>query len=82
MSDQIDEAQEIEQRDNASALVRQQEAAASTEQPFEIQGRRVCLDCFEPIPKKRLKANPNAVRCTECQTDHERRERRGMARMG
>jgi DnaK suppressor protein len=32
-----------------------------------------CLDCGEPIPAKRLKANPQATRCVTCQTLAERR---------
>lgn len=31
-----------------------------------------CEDCDEPIPAKRLKANPAATRCVECQTKYER----------
>ena len=31
-----------------------------------------CADCGEPIPAKRLKANPQATRCVECQTEYER----------
>ena len=34
---------------------------------------RDCLDCGDPITKKRLKANPQATRCVECQTEYERK---------
>lgn len=45
------------------------------EAPLEINGRRLCLGCDEAISTARLNANPSAVRCVECQTDHDRRGR-------
>jgi phage/conjugal plasmid C-4 type zinc finger TraR family protein len=33
----------------------------------------ICADCGEAIPKKRLKANPQATRCVECQKKYERK---------
>jgi RNA polymerase-binding transcription factor DksA len=33
----------------------------------------VCLDCGQPIPEGRLRAVPDAVRCTPCQTASARR---------
>lgn len=73
MSDIADRAQVREDDNLAEALARQAQRAAVHEQPFAIEGRRVCLDCFEPILKRRLMANPRAVRCTECQEIEERR---------
>ena len=35
-----------------------------------------CLDCGEDIPKERRDAVSNAVRCKECQDDHDKREAR------
>lgn len=32
----------------------------------------VCVDCGEAIPAARLKANPAAVRCVNCQEVHEK----------
>lgn len=78
MTDAIDHAGELEQRERDESLARQAARAAEHEKPFEIEGRRVCLDCFEPIALKRLKANPAAVRCTECQQLQDRRVQRGM----
>lgn len=72
MSDIADRAQVREDDNLAEALARQAERASSHEQPSVIEGRRVCLDCFEPILKRRLKANPRAVRCVECQEIRER----------
>jgi len=33
----------------------------------------ICADCGEAIPKKRLKVNPAATRCVECQKKYERK---------
>jgi len=41
------------------------------EKPLYLRGVRCCLDCTEPIPEKRLEANPDAVRCVACQGKHE-----------
>lgn len=76
MTDVVDRAQEREQVNLARALERRVEAATVREQPFEIEGTRVCLDCFEPLTKKRLKAKPDAVRCVECQELKEKQGRR------
>lgn len=79
MTDIFDQATELETRERADSLARQAQKNAAHETPFEIEGRRVCLDCYEPIARKRLAANPHAVRCTECQGDNDRRRKRGMA---
>ena len=34
-----------------------------------------CVDCHELIEPQRLKVAPTAVRCTYCQTEHERIEK-------
>jgi len=47
--------------------------SAPTEQPLEVNGQRLCKECEEPLSPARLNANPSAVRCVECQTDHDRR---------
>ena len=41
------------------------------EEPFIIQGVRVCLTCHDPIPPNRLRAEPDAVRCHCCQRAYE-----------
>lgn len=51
-----------------------------TETPRVIDGVRVCLDCEDSIESKRLKANPQAVRCAECQQDHEHQQMRARGR--
>jgi RNA polymerase-binding transcription factor DksA len=37
----------------------------------------LCRDCGDEIEPARLAARPDAVRCIDCQTDAERRQRRG-----
>ena len=76
MTDIADRAQVREGQNLDAALARQAERAATREQPFEIEGKRVCLDCFEPLGKKRLKAKPDVVRCVECQELREKQNRR------
>jgi len=36
-----------------------------------------CIDCEEEIGNARLAANPEAIRCIDCQTKFERRAQRG-----
>lgn len=40
-----------------------------------IDGHRCCRVCEEPLSKERMKAQPNAVLCVECQEDEERADR-------
>ena len=56
-------------RKNALNAIRQNEMCESS---LYIDGIRCCLDCEEPISAKRLKANPDAVRCVICQTRREK----------
>lgn len=79
MSDDADIAGAVEQRQRDEVLANQAAVNAVHETPFDIEGKRVCLDCYEPIASKRLAANPHAVRCVECQNDHDRRAQRGIA---
>ncbi|UZR27443.1 TraR/DksA C4-type zinc finger protein [Methylococcus mesophilus] len=32
----------------------------------------ICYDCEEPIPQGQLDAYPTAIRCMDCQVEHER----------
>lgn len=48
--------------------IRQARTAGPEEEPrYNDEGKRVCRDCATRIPQKRLKANPQAVRCIRCQ---------------
>ncbi|MGD0020814.1 MAG: TraR/DksA C4-type zinc finger protein [Smithellaceae bacterium] len=37
----------------------------------------ICIDCEGLISRARMAANPQAVRCIDCQTKQERREKNG-----
>lgn len=76
MSDIVDRAQEREQVNLHRALRSHAERAAVRAAPLVVDGKRVCTDCFDPLTKKRLKANPDAVRCVDCQELKEKQFRR------
>ncbi len=71
--DECDLAAAFQQMDLERALKRVLEAAHRADEPFYIHGERCCLDCGEPIPPERIRANPQAVRCVACQAGRERR---------
>ena len=76
MSDPADLAGTVEQHERENSLARQAARNTEREMPFEIDGVRVCLDCYELISTARLAAKPEAVRCVECQNDNDRRRRK------
>ncbi len=67
--DDADRAQRLEEQQRESALAAR---GAPAETPRTHHGARVCLGCDERIEAPRLAANPQAVRCTECQRRHEK----------
>lgn len=77
--DQADRAQarELELRDEALYCARHRPAETAL---VAENGRRLCLDCEDPLSEKRLKANPQAVRCTDCQQEHEHQQMRARGR--
>ncbi|WP_328184645.1 TraR/DksA C4-type zinc finger protein [Marinobacter sp. OP 3.4] len=66
-----EEAQALTERLTRAGV--EQALQVHLEAPLEYNGQRLCLDCDCPLGGARLEANPNAVRCVECQTDHDRR---------
>lgn len=68
---QFEEAQALTERLTQAAI--EQTLQCHLEAPLEISGQRFCLDCDERLSFARLNANPRAVRCVGCQTDHDRR---------
>lgn len=75
MADEIDRAQHYDELYREQALAAhfsKLRKSASTSAPFQGE----CIDCGEPIEPSRLLAMPNAVRCIECQTRKERRDKR------
>jgi DnaK suppressor protein len=78
MGDSIDKAQEYDQIFRQNALDKHfagRNSARSGNTPYiPATTNRECEDCGKTIPANRLKANPAARRCIECQT---RKEKRG-----
>jgi DnaK suppressor protein len=72
MSDAVDRACELEQSYREQALAA---AKPQVEQPQEFNGHRYCLVCDIEVSTKRLNANPQAVRCVDCQYLHEHQEK-------
>ncbi len=68
--DDADRAQGVEELTRDLALA--QRAARQDEAPLVIGDVRICRWCNEEIEPQRLEANPQAVRCVECQSRHER----------
>lgn len=72
MPDIFDQAQEINELFRENALkehFKKRNGAIRGSHPASAE----CADCGEPIPNKRLKANPQATRCITCQTLAERK---------
>lgn len=72
--DEADHAKVLEtqhrERSINAALNRPKEA-----QIFDDKGNVICKDCRERLSKARLKANPQAARCVDCQTNYEKKGR-------
>lgn len=71
MSDFADLGSEQEERERAAVIQRHINRKVDAPTP-NAQGR-VCVDCGERIPSKRLAAHPNATRCIEHALRHEQR---------
>lgn len=68
--DPADNAQRVEEMDRDRALAGRADRKA--EQALYMNEVRVCLWCNQELDLARLQANPDAVRCVECQDRHER----------
>jgi len=67
----FEQAQRVTDAATAAAI---EDARRTPVEPALVRdGVRLCKDCEEPIPARRLEAWPKAVRCAECQDDFERR---------
>lgn len=73
--DQADRAQRFEEIERATAIY--DATHRRYESPLIAEGERICLDCYEPITARRLRAAPQAVRCFDCQQRHEHCRPRG-----
>jgi phage/conjugal plasmid C-4 type zinc finger protein, TraR family len=74
MTDPIDRANDTAQFSNDLAIQQHQIDTALPPQ-LVVEGVVECLDCGIDIPVDRLAVLPNCVRCIDCQTLHEIRER-------
>jgi RNA polymerase-binding transcription factor DksA len=72
--DIADQAQQLEEIARDAALAAH--APLPAEMPRIVDGDRLCLDCNEVIDPLRLAANGDAVRCVDCQKDHDLRNPR------
>ena len=72
MSDLVDAANDLAETERTAALERHRNRHAAEAKPHSAME---CIDCGEPIPPKRLKAHPHAVRCIEHARAHEQRLR-------
>ncbi len=68
---QFEQAQALTERLTQAGI--EQTTQRPTEPPLVVDGQRLCLYCEDPLTEARLAANPAAVRCVECQNDHDRR---------
>lgn len=64
--DDIERGQRTAEQFNGDAL-----AAHNRKRDAETPGRTHCLDCEEPIPEARRKAQPGCKRCRDCQEIYE-----------
>ena len=74
--DSADEALAISLGDISAARldreVRQLRALEAASERLRSEDFGTCVDCGAPIPAARLIANPEAMRCVECQEIHEK----------
>ena len=70
MTDQLDQAQELEELFRTKAIAHQCNRPAEVPDEDE-QGVRYCLSCANKIPVKRLEAVLEAVRCVGCESEKE-----------
>lgn len=70
--DDLDRAQQIEELHRAQAISKMRSAAEEPE--YDDDGNRICLDCGIIIPIQRVNA-VNAVRCVDCQSVIEAKQR-------
>jgi len=74
--DDLDRAKIAEMEHRERSLQNQRERARETEVPVESDdGVRYCLDCGGEIPKERLAARPESVRCFDCKTIKEHQDK-------
>lgn len=73
--DDADRAQVLTERERETSL-QAFSARRRDEEQVRLGAAVFCLDCLELIMSDRLRANPCAVRCLECQIAVERKQQR------
>lgn len=71
--DDAERAAELQAHSNEVALHNHRNHAVKSQR--KIDGEIVCMACDEPIQVERLRANPAAIRCIDCQSEYEHEER-------
>jgi DnaK suppressor protein len=74
MTELIDQAQALEQLFRDRALANHKHNQMNEMPDEDEDGTRYCLSCGIEIPRKRLEAQSNAVRCVSCQSEKEPRQ--------
>lgn len=82
MMDEIDLAQENDEFYRQQALREHYRRANIGDALPQDAANILCLDCGEEIGAARMKANPAAVRCVDCQEKIERHGRAGYGEPG
>jgi phage/conjugal plasmid C-4 type zinc finger TraR family protein len=73
--DDADFAGQMVDREIEAVLLRHRAAAGVPGTQIPPGVARECIDCGDPISRRRLESVPGATRCHECQSDLERWER-------
>lgn len=75
MTDSADQAEELFEFSQALAFRNHRQNRDSERPDLDDAGRRLCLDCGDPIPEERIILLPWCVRCVDCQELHEQKDR-------
>ena len=75
--DDLDRAKEQETQHRKQSLAAQLATPDHSpgEKPIILGDEICCIDCYYPIPEKRLEAKPDAVRCVDCKEVWEKKNR-------
>lgn len=71
MADPADYGSAVEEQQRQDAIDRARRRDLPLQQIDPDTLRPVCLDCGGEIPAARLRVQPRAARCIECQKEHE-----------
>ena len=84
--DEMDKSANLTEMDRIKSLVQQHSLRIrlidAAERRMASGDFGVCILCEEEIPKKRLLANPVAIRCVSCQEEQEMQDKENKQRTG